>query len=207
MNRSLIKVALWDVLPPVAAYYALRALGVNEHLALLGASLTGFVRAAHVGIRERRLDGFAAFMCLIFGLGLALAFLTGDERFMLAVKSATTGVMAVVLVATCAAGHPAAYGMAKRFGADDAATAARWDVLYEADPKFRRVYMVMTLTWAAALVTESVVRIPLIYLLPVDIMAGLSSALLIGTLTLVAAWSAWYGRRGEQAATAHHQTT
>ncbi|MEV6038782.1 VC0807 family protein [Nonomuraea sp. NPDC052116] len=165
------------------------------------------MRTAHVGIRERRLDGFAAFMCLIFGLGLALAFLTGDERFMLAVKFVTTGVMAVVLVATCVAGHPAAYGMAKRFGADDAATAARWDVLYEADPKFRRGYMAMTLTWAAALVTESAVRIPLIYLLPVDIMAGLSSALLIGTLTLVAVWSAWYGRRAEQAATAHHQTT
>ncbi|MFG6199413.1 VC0807 family protein [Nonomuraea sp. JJY05] len=207
MNRSLIKVALWDVLPPVAAYYALRALGVSEHFALLGASLTGFVRAVQVGIRERRLDGFAAFMCLIFGLGLALAFLTGDERFMLAVKSITTGVMAAVLVTTCVAGHPAAYGMAKRFGADDAATAARWDVLYQADPKFRRVYVVMTLTWAAALLAESAVRIPLIYLLPVDIMAGLSSALLIGTLALVAVWSAWYGRRGEQAATAHHQAT
>ncbi|GAA3236748.1 VC0807 family protein [Nonomuraea helvata] len=208
MNRSLVKVLVWDVLPSVAAYYALRALGSSEYVALLTAAAVGFVRAAYVGISERKLDGFAAFMGLIFGLGLALAFVTGDERFLLAVKSFTTGSVAAVLAATCLARRPAAYAMAKRFGAEDAATAARWDRLYEADARFRRVYVVMTLTWAGALLAESAVRIPLIYLLPVDVMAGLSSALLIGTLALLAVWSAWYGRRGEQAATAaQHQAT
>ncbi|MEV0231739.1 VC0807 family protein [Nonomuraea sp. NPDC050786] len=207
MNRSLIKVVVGDVLPSIAVYYALRVLGASEYVALPAAAATGVVRAAYVGIRERKLDGFAAFMGLIFGLGLALAFVTGDERFLLAVKSATTGSIAVVLAATCMARRPAAYGIAKRFGAEDAATAARWDRLYEADARFRRVYVVMTLTWAGALLAESAIRIPLIYLLPVDVMAGLSSVLLIGTLVLLAAWSAWYGRRGEQAAAAQHQAS
>jgi hypothetical protein len=202
MNRSLVKVVLWDVLPSIAAYYLLRAFGVGEYAALLAAAAAGFLRAVYVGVRERRLDGFAAFMCLIFGLGLALAFLTGDARFMLAVKSVTTGVIAAVLAATCLTGRPAAFGLAKRFGAEDAATAARWDELYLAVPAFRRVYLVMTLTWAAALLAESGVRIPLIYLLPLDVMAGLSPVLLVGTLALIALWSAWYGRRGERAATA-----
>ncbi|MFG1684446.1 VC0807 family protein [Nonomuraea sp. NPDC049269] len=199
MNRSVLKVALWDVLPSVAAYYLLRALHMSEYAALLSATAVGLLRTAYVGARERRLDGYAAFMCLIFGLGLVLSFVTGDERLMLAVKSITTAVIAAVLVATCVTGRPAAFPLAKRFGAEDAATAARWDALYLAEPTFRRIYFVMTLTWAAAFLTESVIRIPLIYLLPVDVMAGLSTVLLLGTLALIAVWSAWYGKRGEAA--------
>jgi ABC-type transporter Mla subunit MlaD len=42
----------------------------------------------------------------------------------------------------------------------------------------------------------------LVYLLPVDVMTGLSTGLLLGTLGLLGVWSAWYGKRGEQAATA-----
>ncbi|NUR93145.1 MAG: hypothetical protein HOY71_54495 [Nonomuraea sp.] len=201
VNRSIVNVVLWDVLPVIATYYALRALDVGEYAALLAAAATGFLRTLYVAARRRRFDGVSATMCLIFGLGLALAFVTGDERFMLAIKSVTTGVLALVLVATCVLGRPAAFGLAKRFGAEDAATAARWDELHRTVPAFRRVYLVMTLTWAGMLLAESAARIPLIYLLPVDVMAGLSSVLLVGTIALMAFWSAWYGRRGERAAT------
>ncbi|MEV0148278.1 MULTISPECIES: VC0807 family protein [unclassified Nonomuraea] len=200
MNRSMLRVALCDVVPSVALYYVLRLLHASEYAALLTAALAGLVRAAYVAVRERRLEGFAAFMFLIFGLGLALAFVTGDARFTLAVKSVTTAVIAAVLVATCVAGRPAAFGLAKRFGAEDAATAGRWDVLYRDQPAFRRVYLVMTLTWAGALLAESAARIPLVYLLPVDVMAGLSSVMLVGTLVLLGVWSAWYGGRGERSA-------
>ncbi|GAA3618817.1 hypothetical protein GCM10022419_125420 [Nonomuraea rosea] len=197
MLRSLL-----DVLPAVAAYYVLRAAGVGEYVALLAATATGAARVAWVAIRDRRLDGFAACTGLVFALGMALSFVTGDERLLLAVKSLTTAVLAVVLAGTCVARKPAAFGIAKRFGAEDAAIAARWDVLYADRPAFRRVYLVMTLVWAAGLLAESAIRIPLVYLLPVDVMTGLSTGLLLGTLGLPGAWSAWYGKRGEQAATA-----
>ncbi|MEU8246781.1 VC0807 family protein [Nonomuraea sp. NPDC048916] len=199
MNRSVLNVLLWDVLPSVATYYLLRMLRIDEYAALLAAASAGLLRVGYVGIRERRLDGFAAFMCLVFGLGLILSFVTGDERLLLAVKSVTTAVVAVVFVGTCLTGRPAAFGVAKRFGAEDARTAARWEALYQAEPGFRRVYVVMTLTWAAALLIESALRIPLVYLLPVDVMTGLSALLLIGTVLLIGVWSAWYGKRGELA--------
>ncbi|QFY07038.1 hypothetical protein GBF35_10395 [Nonomuraea phyllanthi] len=204
MKKMLPVVAL-DVLPVVAAYYVLRWAGVGEYAALLVATGTGAARVAWVAIKDRRLDGFAACTGLVFALGMALSFVTGDERFLLAVKSVTTAVLAAVLVGTCVAGRPAAFGIAKRLGAEDEATAARWDVLYADRPAFRRVYLVMTLVWAGALLAESAVRVPLVYLLPVDVMTGLSTGLLLGTLGLLAVWSGWYGRRGELAAatTAH----
>jgi intracellular septation protein A len=200
--KKWLPIVVLDVLPGVAAYYVLRSAGVGEYAALLVATGAGAVRVAWVAVKDRRLDGFAACTGLVFALGLALSFVTGDERFLLAVKSVTTAVLAVVLIATCVAGRPAAFGIAKRFGAEDEATAARWDVLYADRPAFRRVYLVMTLVWAGALLAESAVRVPLVYLLPVDVMAGLSTVLLLGTLGLLGFWSAWYGRRGELVASA-----
>ncbi|WP_203874783.1 VC0807 family protein [Planobispora takensis] len=195
-----MSVVLWDVVPVIGTYYGCRALGVSEYLSLLAASGVGFLRVAYVALRQRRFDGFAAFMGLLFGVGLGLAFLTGDERFLLAVKSVTTSIAGLVFLGTCLLGRPAAFAVAKRFGAEDADTARRWDALYAAEPAFRRVYLVMTLVWALVLLAESALRVPLVYLLPTDVMAGLSSLLLIGTIGLLALWSGWYGKRGEQAA-------
>ncbi|GLW09147.1 hypothetical protein Misp01_42760 [Microtetraspora sp. NBRC 13810] len=62
---------------------------------------------------------------------------------------------------------------------------------------------VMTLTWAAALLVESALRTVLVYRLPVDVMAGLSWVLLLGTVALLGVWSAWYGGRAERAAARH----
>lgn len=58
----------------------------------------------------------------------------------------------------------------------------------------------MTLVWASGLLAESLARVPLVYLLPTDVMAGLSSLLLWGTIALLGVWGAWYGKRGELAA-------
>ncbi|MFF5210197.1 VC0807 family protein [Streptosporangium sp. NPDC000396] len=198
---GIVSIVLWDVMPVIATYYGCRALGVSEYAALLAAASVGFLRVAYVALRQRRFDGFAAFMGLVFGMGLALSFLTGDEKFLLAVKSVTTSVAGLVFLGTCVAGRPAAFAVAKRFGAENEETAQRWDVLYATEPAFRRIYLVMTLVWGFALLVESAARLPLIYLLPTDVMAGLSSLLLVGTIGLLALWSAWYGKRGEQATT------
>lgn len=188
---------LWDVLPSVATYYLCRALGMPEYAALIAAVSVGFLRVLYVAIKKRRFDGFAAFTAFVFGMGLLLSLLSGDEKFLLAIKSLTTAAAGLILLGTCVTGRPAAFAIAKRFGAEDEATVQRWDALYAAEPPFRRIYVVMTVVWGTALLLESAVRLPLVYQLPTDVMAGLSWVLLIGTIALLGAWSAWYGKRGE----------
>jgi intracellular septation protein A len=204
MNRSgnggIVSVVLWDIAPMIVTYYGCRALGVSEYAAMLTAASVGFLRVAYVALRQRRFDGFAAFMGTVFGVGLVLSLLSGDEKFLMAVKSVTTSIAGLIFLGTCALGRPAAFAVAKLFGAENADTVRRWEALYAAEPAFRRVYLVMTLVWGITLLAESAIRIPLIYLLPTDVMVGLSSILLIGTIGLLALWSSWYGRRGEQAA-------
>ncbi|MEU8270420.1 VC0807 family protein [Sphaerisporangium sp. NPDC049002] len=199
-NNQIVSVVLWDVVPVIGTYYVCRALSVSEYAAMLTAASVGFLRVAYVAVRQRRFDGFAAFMGVVFGVGMILSLLTGDAKFLLAIKSVTTAVAGLIFLGSCVAGRPAAFAVAKRFGAEDADTARRWDVLYAAEPMFRRTYLVMTLVWGIALLVESAVRLPLVYWLPTDVMAGLSSILLVATIGLLGAWSAWYGKRGEEAA-------
>jgi len=200
IKNPIVNVVLTDVAPAVAAYYGCRAFGASEYLALLAAAGVGFLRVLYVALRQRKFDGFAAFTGTVFGLGLALSFIAGDPRLLLAVKSVTSAVAGLIFLGTCFTGRPAGFAVAKRFGAEDEETAQRWEVLYREVPAFRRVYLVMTVAWGVGLLAESVIRLPLVYLLPVDVAAGLSPVLLIGTIALLSWWSAWYGRRGEQAA-------
>jgi hypothetical protein len=41
------------------------------------------------------------------------------------------------------------------------------------------------------------VRVPLIYLLPVSVMVGLSSALFVATFAALIAWNVWYVARAD----------
>lgn len=47
---------------------------------------------------------------------------------------------------------------------------------YRADPDVRRGNRFTSTVWGAVLVLESAIRVPLVYLLPIDVMVGLSTA-------------------------------
>ena len=45
------------------------------------------------------------------------------------------------------------------------------------------------------LLLEAIVRIPLIYLLPIDVMVGVSTAMMVTVIVGLAIWNGWYGAR------------
>lgn len=196
--KKFLPVMLLDIGPAVVVYYLARALGASEYTALLVATGVGAVRVAQVWLTERKLDGFAACVALFFAVDLIPALITGDARWAMAAKPLSTAAIAVVLLSTAIAGRPAAFGMAKKFGADDEAVAARWDVRYREEAAFRRIYVVMTVVWSAALFAEAVARVGLTFALSVDAMQAVSTVLQIAVLTLMGVWSAWYGARREK---------
>ena len=49
--------------------------------------------------------------------------------------------------------------------------------------------------WGIGLLTEAAVRIPLIYVLPIHVMVGLSTVLQVAVFTLLMTWNVWYGKR------------
>jgi hypothetical protein len=57
------------------------------------------------------------------------------------------------------------------------------------------VLLTLTIVWGAGLLAESITAIPLVYRLPPDLMAGLSTVLQLVTFAALIGWSPLYRRR------------
>ncbi|GAA3513969.1 VC0807 family protein [Actinocatenispora rupis] len=200
-KRALVLGLVADVGLPAAAYYGARAIGLDVEPALAAGGVVGLLRLAYVGVTRRRLDGVAAVVVGGFVALLVASLLTGDPRILLARESIVSGGLGLLLLGSVAVGRPVLYSMLRRLNAGKPELLARWDGMWRTRPAFRRVFVLMSLVWGAGLLAEAIVRLPLIYLLPVDVTAALSTALQVGTVGLLVAWSLWYRRRRQRAAT------
>ncbi|OZM71096.1 hypothetical protein CFN78_21745 [Amycolatopsis antarctica] len=183
--------AAWDIGATVGTYYVLRLAGVSERTALLVAGVLAATRLVWVAIRRRQVTWFAATMLAVFGLGLLLTFLSGDARFLLFKDSILTAGLGLVFLLSAVTGRPLTLSAAQ--------TAQPWwagrlDEMFQHDADVRRRMIISAVVWGVALLTEAVLRVPLVYTLPVDVMVAVSDVLLWGTLALVAAWNLVYTR-------------
>jgi hypothetical protein len=193
---------LLDLAFPVATYYALRVLAVDPWMALLGGAVAAKLRVLYVAARWRVFDAFAAFWMTVYAVSLIAAFLTGDEKFLLVKDSFATAVAGLFFLGSCLAGRPLVYYSVRRLLAAQPERAARMEGMWDASPGYRRVFRVMSVVWGAGLLTEAAARVPLVYLLPTDVMAGLSSLMFATTMILLVAWNIWYGKRLQATVTA-----
>jgi hypothetical protein len=195
MLRSLFA----DVGLAVLAYYGARLIGLSEYTALLAGTVVSGLRLAWVALRSRRLDPFAVFMMVLFGAGLALTFATGDARFVLVKDSFTTGLAGLMFLGSALVGRPLSYYAAQRFAgpAGAAAVRERWS-----DPRARRAFGQSSLVWGLGLLTESLARLPLIYLLPLDVAVGASTVLQVVAYSALIAYTLRFGKRMRAAAAA-----
>jgi two-component system response regulator DesR len=104
------------VTPPIAAYYTVRALEVDAYLALLAGGAVVGARMLGVIARQRRLDGFTAFLVIFFGIGVLLTFFTGDERFLLVKDSLHTAVAGLLFVGSCLVRRPLTFAGPRSLG-------------------------------------------------------------------------------------------
>jgi hypothetical protein len=185
----------WDVGLPLVAYYGLHLLGVGDWTALLAATALAGVRIVIGMVRDRELNPFATVMLVVFGLGLVLAFVTGDPRFVLLKNSIVTGAVGLVFLATTVVGRPLTLSAMKSFQPD---RSAQMDQMYRTNPGVRRAHRISSAVWGVGLLLEALVRVPLIYALPVSVMVGLSEALTVVTFAGLIGWTVWYARRGQR---------
>ncbi|WP_344875469.1 VC0807 family protein [Allokutzneria multivorans] len=194
-KKSIVPVLLFDVGLPLGAYYGARALGFAEYHALLAATLVAGARVGYAAWRRRTFDAISMVMLLMFGVGLALSFVTGEERMLLVLQSGTTGVLGLFLLGTCVFGAPAAFTVAKRVRSGEKELVRRWESLYAEESGFRRIFTVITLVWALSLVGEAALRVPVAFLFPLDAAIGLSSVMPAVIITAALVWTSWYGKR------------
>ncbi|MEO6087507.1 MAG: VC0807 family protein [Umezawaea sp.] len=192
-SSPLLGLLLWDAGLPLATYYLLRAVGQSEQVALLAGTVLAAARMIWVAARTRSFDGFAAVLAAVLCIGLVLSVVTGDARFILVKESFGTAAAALVLLASCASRSPLVL-VAVRAGSNHAKR-AEIDRLCGSVPPFRRAFVLMTAVWGVGLLLESILRVPLVYLLPADLMAGLSVVLLLVVIGVLSVWTTWFANR------------
>ncbi|MFJ2186473.1 VC0807 family protein [Kitasatospora sp. NPDC087861] len=177
-----------DVAAPLVGYYLLHsACGLSEFAALAWSSAIPAGRTVLGLLRERRLNLWAALMLVVNLAGLALTFVTGDARLMIAKDGGLTGTVALAVLVSGLIGRSVMTPMVMPFitkGKRD--RAAAWQRLVEGraagSRAFRRHERVFAGIWGTALLAECVARVVGAFTLPVATMAWLSTVFLIGAI-------------------------
>lgn len=206
MLRATLTVLLLDAGLAAGAYGIVRVAGGSVLVALVVGAVVSLARAGWVTARSGTVDLFAIFMVGIFTVGLALSLWSGSPRFLLVKESFGTGAAGLAFVLTCLHGRPLAFYASQRIAAPTPADRAGWDQLWAGEPVFRRRFRVMSLVIGGALLAEALARVVLVFLVPADVVVGVSAIMVPAVLTAVSFWAVGYGRRNEAAIEASHRS-
>lgn len=191
MRKHLIGL-LWDLGLPLVVYYAGRILGYDVLPALAAAAGAALVRVAVIAVVQRRLNGLAAFVGGTFAVLLVISLLTGDPRILLAKESVLSGAAGLLLLGSVLLGRPLVYSLARKANAAKPELLAEWDDRWRDQPTFRRHFTTLTAVFGTVLLADAIIRLILVYTLPVNTMANLSPVMHVAALGILIAWSLWY---------------
>lgn len=177
-RRATLLIALWDIGAPTALYYGLRAAGVSVFSALLAGAILPALSTAAQWIRRRHLDALGGFGAGMMLMSLIASVIGGSPRFLLARDGWVTGVGGLWFAGSARARRPLVFLSAQplfdgRFRSDG----TPWDVLWEHEPKFRRIWRVSTVIWGVTMLGDGAARIAMAYTLPIDSVPALSALL------------------------------
>ena len=131
-------------------------------------------------------------MLVVFGVGLVLALIGGDPRFLLLKDSFTTAAVGLTFIGTTLFDRPLTLAAMQSFSPGRAETLAE---RYRTDQRVRHGYRLSSWVWGGGLLLEAALRVPLVFLLPIDVMVAVSQAMMIAAFALLIAWTSWYSRR------------
>jgi hypothetical protein len=199
LRRHLIKQVVLELVVPLAGYYALRALGASQWLALVLGSLLVVPRIGFDVLRHKRLDGMAMFTLTLMLAGAVMSLVTGDPRVLLVRDSWLGCLVGLWMLGSVPTQRPVMRMAARtivviKIGE---AGAAQWAARWDNDPAFRKHLRVLTAVWGAGFALDAGVRVLLAYTLPLDSVPAVSSAQWMVVLAALSAFHIRYvGRNG-----------
>ena len=173
-----------DVGIPLATYYLLRdAFGVSLWLSLALSSIGPAVRSAAGLVTKRELNLLAMLMLAVTLAGIAVSFLTGDPRAMIAKDSIVSSVIAFAILGSVALRRPLmSAGLKPYMTRGKTERIAAWDRLSMASARFRRLELAFSTIWGLALLAECAARLVGAYTLPVTTMVWLGTVMTLGSI-------------------------
>jgi hypothetical protein len=190
MRPAILGIAL-DVAPSLVAYYGLRALGTSEYVALLTATIVAGVKVCYDAVKARRLDPFAGFLMLNFGLSLAVGLATSDARLLLAGNTLVSGIGGLLFLLSCIVGRPLTQVVSERMEPDTEESEPG------ADAYRRRVHVLLSAMWGIGLLVGMVVHLVVIFTTSVDVANAVTTVISIVWMTGLTAATFAIGKRAK----------
>ena len=192
---------LWfafDLLVPTALVYVVLWGGGSLYFALLASAGLSAVTAL---VSYRQGTGgqrFAPYMLAMALAGLAIALVTGSDRFLLAKESVLTAFVGAWFLVSIWQKRPLTYRFTKpllegRLGFEGVS----WEALWASEPRFRHIWRVSSAMWSVATFADAALRVVMAYTLPVASVPALQTGLMIATTLLMqpVTW-VYYSRAG-----------
>lgn len=180
LKQTLVPLAL-DIAVPLGTYYLLHTgFGVGTAAALGLSSVVPAARTIFAAVAKRETNTLALLMLTVNIVAIALTFVSGDARLMLAKDSGVSSTIALGILWSVRSGKPMMSAGLKPFVTKgDARRTAAWDALQAQSDRFRAKENLYSLIWGAWLLAECVARLAGAFLLPVSTMAWLGTVVLI----------------------------
>jgi hypothetical protein len=171
---------LLDLAVPLGSYYVLRGAGVGLVTSLALSSVLPAARTIFGAVKDRTVNGLAALIVTVNAVSIAVSFLSGDPRILLAKESAITSTIGIVILISAFTSRPLmTAGLRPFIVKGDAAKDAAFGTLLAASARFRALERKFSLVWGIALLTDCVVRVGCVFTVSVGTMVWLSSVLTI----------------------------
>lgn len=184
-RRAMVRAVVIDVAVPLAVYYALRAAGASQWLALLAGAAAPAAQAGYTLARKRSVDWFAMTVLVIILASVAASFIGGSPRFLLARDGCLTGLIGLGVLVTLGTRRPVMFTVGRAMVRTVGESTDAWDERWDRSAPFRRVWRVVTAVWGVGLLLDASARVLMAYALPVDVVPALSTATWIVVLIVL----------------------
>ena len=190
--------ALVDAIAPTVTFFALHALGAPTVAALVVGSLVALVSTIVNTVRRKRLDGVGLLVLAEIGASILLQILVRDPRLLLIKPSFYSGIGGIYLLFTAFGERPLTYEGARPMATKgDPERAVAYERAWRCSPAFRALHRGATLGWAAAFLADALLRVIMVYHLPIDRAVWLGNVPHIAAIMLLIGFSALIGREAK----------
>ena len=187
MIKNVLGTVAVDIGLPIAAYFALVAVGLVPGWALTSSAAVSVISLAVRWWRSREVSTLGILVLVQFGLGVVVAVLTGNPRFVLAKDYLITFLIAIAALATLRLRRP----FIARIRRDLSPDRDQFDAEWEDNPRFRAVHRELTWWWGVVLTVEVGVALAIIYTAPLGVAVVatniLTPAVLLGLIAFTQA--------------------
>jgi hypothetical protein len=191
-QREIVMSLVVNAVAPIAVFYGLRAAGVDQWTALLLGLVAPGAKALHSVITKRRVDMLAGLVVTALLLSVALSFLTGSPRTLLARDGWVTAVVGIWILLTLRRTPYYLYAL-RTF--TSGTLREQINTAWRDTPDFRRVVQGCTLIWGFALLLDAVSTVVLAYTMPIDSVPLIAGLKLVALIVLAEVISQLYFRR------------